>query len=344
MQNREDLHTAIRNILLPHPYYVVRWWVEEREAGYEEILEEAVDWVHQEGLGSSEADLKAVVKEVLDKIIQEGENFYKKYERMARDVIRCEILAVDEEDERKWATFLGSPYTSYFEIVQWAVWRVEEWAAAVELKDLSPEESVVYFLRGRLLRDMVEDVLSEIEVDATSKRAKEIMGVYIEKEIKKLFKKLEKGELCISSSEEFREILKTRLLEQDIFAKVKEELTEECFDWRAIEDKSNDLFDEALDYNLEKELKEKATQEAVKFLKAFEAGEVIVSDIEDFRALLQEHIANYFRETFPKAKRELINLIAEEIANSLTEANKDTIQSIIYLRKQAIENIHRISL
>jgi len=92
------------------------------------------------------------------------------------------------------------------------------------------------------------------------------------------------------------------------------------------------------------ELKEKATQEAVKFLKAFEAGEVIVSDIEDFRALLQEHIANYFRETFPKAKRELINHIAEEIANSLTEANKDTIQSIIYLRKQAIENIHRISL
>lgn len=253
MQNREDLHTAIRNILLPHPYYVVRWWVEEREAGYEEILEEAVYLVHQKGLGSSEADLKAVVKEVLDKIIQEGEVFYKTYERMARDFLR-HILAFDEEDEREWATLLGSgPYTSYPEIVQRAVWRVDEWAAAVELKDLSPEESVVYFLRGRLLRDMVEDVLSEIEVDATSKRAKEIMGVYIEKEIKKLFKKLEKGELCISSSEEFREILKTRLLEQDIFAKVKEELTEECFDWRAIEDKSNDLLDEALDYILEKE-------------------------------------------------------------------------------------------
>ncbi|MEM1788418.1 MAG: hypothetical protein QW085_07500 [Pyrobaculum sp.] len=253
MQNREDLHTAIRNILLPHPYYVVRWWVEEREAGYEEILEEAVYLVHQEGLGSSEADLKAVVKEVLDKIIQEGEVFYKTYERRARDFIR-QILAFDEEDEREWATLLGSgPYTSYPEIVQRAVWRVDEWAAAVELKDLSPEESVVYFLRGRLLRDMVEDVLSEIEVDATSERAKEIMGVYIEKEIKKLFKKLEKGELCISSSEEFREILKTRLLEQDIFAKVKEELTEECFDWRAIEDKSTDLLDEALDYILEKE-------------------------------------------------------------------------------------------
>jgi len=253
MQNREGLHTAIRNILLPHPYYVVRWWVEEREAGYEEILEEAVYLVHQEGLGSSEADLKAVVKEVLDKIIQEGEVFYKTYERRARDFIR-QILAFDEEDEREWATLLGSgPYTSYPEIVQRAVWRVDEWAAAVELKDLSPEESVVYFLRGRLLRDMVEDVLSEIEVDATSERAKEIMGVYIEKEIKKLFKKLEKGELCISSSEEFREILKTRLLEQDIFAKVKEELTEECFDWRAIEDKSTDLLDEALDYILEKE-------------------------------------------------------------------------------------------
>lgn len=256
MQNREDLHTAIRNILLPHPYYVVRWWVEEREAGYEEILEEAVDWVHQEGLGSSEADLKAVVKAVLDKIIQEGEAFYKKYERRARDFIR-QLLAFDEEEEREWATLLGSgPYTSYPEIVQRAVWRVEEWSTAVELKDLSPEESVVYFLRGMLLKHMVAEVLNEIEANvasATSERAKEIMGVYAEKEIKKLFKKLEKGELCISSSEEFREILKTRLLEQDIFAKVEEELREEGFIWHAIEDKFTDLLDEALDYTLEKE-------------------------------------------------------------------------------------------
>lgn len=95
------------------------------------------------------------------------------------------------------------------------------------------------------------------------------------------------------------------------------------------------------------ELKGNATQAAVNFLKSFEAGEIIVSDIEDFRTLLQEHLANYFKEAFPKAKGKLINLInniAEEIAKSFTEAHEEVIQSIISLRKQAIEGIHRISL
>lgn len=271
MQSREDLRTTIRNILLPHPYYVVRWWIEEREGDYETTLEEAVYWV-EESLGSSGEDLKEVIKEVLDEIIQEGETFYKKYERGARNFVR-QILANSVRDEKDWAIELGSsPYTRYPEIVQNAVWCVEEWAAAsegmIEKGELTPEESVVYFLGGKLLRDMVEDALDEIEVDVVSERAKEIMENYIEKDVKKLFKELEKGELYICSSEEFREILKSRLLEKDILAEVKEKLDEEGFNFHVIDDKLPQLFEEALDYYLDrKEIKTLISEFVQEYLK-----------------------------------------------------------------------------
>lgn len=95
------------------------------------------------------------------------------------------------------------------------------------------------------------------------------------------------------------------------------------------------------------ELKENATQEAGKVLKSLKAGGIIVSDIEDFRTLLQEHLTNYLEEAFPKAKGKLVNLInhiAKEIAKSFTEENQEIIQSIITLRTQAIESMRRISL
>jgi len=95
------------------------------------------------------------------------------------------------------------------------------------------------------------------------------------------------------------------------------------------------------------ELKKNATREAVKVLKSLkslEAGEIIVSDIEDFRTLLQEHLTNYLGEAFPKAKGKLVNHIAKEIAKSFTEENQEIIQSVITLRTQAIENMRRISL
>ncbi|MEM2695614.1 MAG: hypothetical protein QXU09_01610 [Thermoproteota archaeon] len=92
-----------------------------------------------------------------------------------------------------------------------------------------------------------------------------------------------------------------------------------------------------------------AIQEAEKVLKSLKEGNISVLDIEDFESLLREHLANHLKEKFPKTARRklpLIDHVATKVAKSFTEENKTEIKEAILstLKKQTIENMHRISL
>jgi len=92
-----------------------------------------------------------------------------------------------------------------------------------------------------------------------------------------------------------------------------------------------------------------AIQEAEKVLKSLKEGNISVSDIEDFESLLREHLVNHLKEKFPKTahrKLPLIDNVATKVAKSFTEENKTEIKEAILstLKKQTIENMHRISL
>lgn len=154
----------------------------------------------------------------------------------------------------------------YDKALQSARWLIED---AVEDAESFVENeellNLLHDLSWHELQPYVEEVIGKLIKDHVIKRTEERMDYYVVKEIQKLFQELENRELFISSPQEFADILKNKLLEKNIFDKVKKDLLNEGLDWPITEDELADLFQEAIDYNLDrkaiKELISKSVQE-----------------------------------------------------------------------------------
>lgn len=176
-----------------------------------------------------------------------------------------DIIGYPEEDFTPHIVRVFAIY-GYDKALQSARWLIED---AVEDAESFVENeellNLLHDLSWHELQPYVEEVIGKLIKDHVIKRTEERMDYYVVKEIQKLFQELENRELFISSPQEFADILKNKLLEKNIFDKVKKDLLNEGLDWPITEDELADLFQEAIDYNLDrkaiKELISKSVQE-----------------------------------------------------------------------------------
>lgn len=179
----------------------------------------------------------------------------------------------------------------------------------VDLYDAFPEEAFYEFGDGNSF--VVETEEGDIEVD--EQNYKEVIPDLIERELAKRYSE-ENGLLALAKDLAISTIV-------------------------VYEDELKKLFKEV-------KYKRVARQEAERILQSLEAGEIMVSDIEDFEKFLQEHLANHLKEKFPKASTKLINQVAIDVAKSIVEKNEKWIAETILtlIRRQTIQNMQGIIL
>jgi len=199
-----------------------------------------------------------------------GINFYERgnymkkltpqQERELKSFIE-DIIGYPEEDLTPHIVRVFAIY-GYDKALRSARWLIEEAESFVENEELL---NLLHDLSWHELQPYVEEVIGKLIKDHVIKRTEERMDYYVVKEIQKLFQELENRELFISSPQEFADILKNKLLEQNIFDKVKKDLLNEGLD--ITEDELADLFQEAIEYNLDrKEIKERISKSVQEFL------------------------------------------------------------------------------